>query len=291
MASDQELARRELARRQQEEADFFSQFANVPLLEEMLAIGTGAIAEPLSGLGALFAAPFVGSERAADLVGEFQEDLTYVPRGDRANANLQAVGEFLAPVGEAMDWAAENAGEGVYNLTGSPSAAALTEGLIQAAPDIAGLRFGGKLIDSVGDIGDQATGLGRREVGAVGGVKMDINEQLTEIVDNSGLSDFGVRVISATPEGELTSYKVGDYLPNSFNWEDGFSKDEIDGTSTIRIDWDGFDVTDIDDALEKLKPYESLGDQKVLVGGTSSYEGNDPFERVITDAQVLHVFE
>lgn len=121
----------------------------------------------------------------------------------------------------------------------------------------------------------------------------DHDELITKIVEEAekrGLSHFGVRVITKHQKGK-SIYKVGDSMKPSYVWVDGSStKEKLSGVSTIKIDYDGFNVENIDKTLSKLEPYLGDNEQVVLVGGTDSYEGNDRNERVIENAEVLHVF-
>lgn len=119
----------------------------------------------------------------------------------------------------------------------------------------------------------------------------NINEMLTDIVNDSGKQSFGIRVISQMPCGKQCSYIAGDYLPNSYQWIDGCATDDqLAGVSAIQIGYDGFDIEDIDSDLKEIAPYLSLGNQIVLIGGSSSYEGTDAGEIVIAEAEVLYVF-
>ena len=121
---------------------------------------------------------------------------------------------------------------------------------------------------------------------------MSLNEILTDIIDQSGLSSFGVRVASDNPlSGDEINYQVGDSLPNSYEWVDGLTtSDELDGTCALMIDFDGFDVGYIEDSIKELAPYKPLGSQVVLIGGSGSYQGADDGETVISNAVVLYKF-
>lgn len=117
---------------------------------------------------------------------------------------------------------------------------------------------------------------------------VNLNEKLTAIIEQAPhLSHFGVRVMN----DETDTYEVGQKAPISYAWVDGERTDDcLEGTSTVGIDWDGWDVNDIDESLEQLQQYMRNGHQVVLVGGVGSYEGNDPRERVIYDAEILYIF-
>lgn len=119
-----------------------------------------------------------------------------------------------------------------------------------------------------------------------------LNDKITEILNNSAFSDFGVRVITHNPNGCIAAYRAGDELPNSYTWIDGLSTcEELEGVSAISISYDGWECEDIESDIKDLAPYLSLGDQIVLIGGAASYEGNDANEKVISNAEVLYVFK
>lgn len=119
---------------------------------------------------------------------------------------------------------------------------------------------------------------------------MDIN-QLNEIIENSGLDKIGLRVMT---NGETVS--VGDYLNNSFTWDDGITTDEqLEGTCALDLEFDGWEVSEdrLNEMLALSEFYQS-GDSKwqvVIVGGDESYEGNDDSEVVIYDAKCIAVLD
>tara|TARA_R110002126_G_scaffold1757_4_gene10569 strand:- start:2633 stop:4234 length:1602 start_codon:yes stop_codon:yes gene_type:complete len=123
-----------------------------------------------------------------------------------------------------------------------------------------------------------------------------VNKHVSGVKNEHGITEhldsFGVRIMSENPTtGEKTFSKVGDSINNSFDFEDGLSTGkELDGVSTIGIDYDGFDVTDIEGSLNELTPYLKTGDEAVLVGGVGSREGNDIGESIISSPRVIHVF-
>lgn len=100
--------------------------------EMALNLGTGAVAMPVAGLAGLVAAPFVGRERAAQIVSDTQDALTYQPRGQRAQQMQAALATPMA----ALASGADRAGEWVADKTGSPALGAATNTVIQAAPAV-----------------------------------------------------------------------------------------------------------------------------------------------------------
>lgn len=95
------------------------------LLDFLLGVGelgltaaSGAIAEPVSGLAGMVAAPFVGMDKAGKVIETVQEIGTYKPKTESAARTAQAVGEAVQPIIEKpmaaykslADKAAEKAG-------------------------------------------------------------------------------------------------------------------------------------------------------------------------------------
>ena len=125
----------------------------------------------------------------------------------------------------------------------------------------------------------------------------DLNEVVLEVIEAAekrGLSKFGVRVITkgryANASDALQIVKIGDALSNSFQSFDDCESEELDGACAIYIDYDGFEVCRIEKTLEDAKAYSFDGGQVILIGGTSSHEGTDLNETVISEAEVLYIF-
>jgi len=93
-------------------------------------LSSAVVAAPVSGLAGLVAAPFVGADRAADIVGKVGNAMTYQPRSDvgQQAAQLQA-----APAQWLSD-KADQAGQVAANVTGSPAVGAAVNTALQAAP-------------------------------------------------------------------------------------------------------------------------------------------------------------
>jgi hypothetical protein len=90
---------------------------------------------------------------------------------------MAAVGEAMAPIGEAMDYAASGAGDYIYDKTGSPALAAAAYSAPTAALELLGLKGVNQLSKSgklgqpleFGDIG--SGGVGNKQRGIFAGVK------------------------------------------------------------------------------------------------------------------------
>lgn len=112
------------------------------LLETAGAIGSSVAAGAAAGLTGL--ASFVGTDgdfrRAVGDIEQTQEALTYAPRSAGAQENLQAIGEFLAPVSEALDTASKYLQDKTLEFTGSPDLAGVAAAIPVAALELAGIK-------------------------------------------------------------------------------------------------------------------------------------------------------
>ena len=114
---------------------------------------TGALAQPISGIAGIARALTQGADAGAARVQEMQERLTYKPSAVGAEY-LQNVAELpiIKQAGEIMERGSQQLGDVTYNVTGSPTAAAIAKGLPEAAaaafgakaPDIAGASLGAR---------------------------------------------------------------------------------------------------------------------------------------------------
>lgn len=145
-------------------------------LEGLLSLGSGAVAQPVSGLGGLLALLAGGtSEQAAKGVKNIQNALTYEPRSKEGKRFVSDVAGLLAPIGNAIEGAQTGAGDYIFDKTGSPLAGALTQALVGGAPDIAGGILGAKVLPkgqsyTIGDIGTQSSRFGGKQRGLFAGI-------------------------------------------------------------------------------------------------------------------------
>ena len=116
-------------------------------LETALSIGSGVVAEPIAGLAGAAQAlnPFAKEGAGAEAVEATKDALTYQPRSQAGQENMQAVGETLQPVAEALQVPAQYLGDAAYDVTGSPAAAAAAYSLPTAALELAGVKGGALL--------------------------------------------------------------------------------------------------------------------------------------------------
>lgn len=169
-------------------------------LRTIASIGSSAVAEPLSGLYGL--ATLVGTggdfEKAARGVESARESLTYTPETEGAQRNLKTVGDFLAPVGEALESASAGAGDTVYEWTGSPELASVAYSLPTAALEAVGLKGIGRVkkLSDADLIKAQKAALVDPELkysGSVATVKLNNRGQLVDDKMGQRLVEGGIR--------------------------------------------------------------------------------------------------
>lgn len=98
-------------------------------VEPLAAFASGTLAQPLAGLAGLGSLA-LGRENPAGTVQAVQQALTYAPRTEGGQTALGALNYPFELLGRGT----RAAGEKVLDVTGSPTAAALTETALQAAP-------------------------------------------------------------------------------------------------------------------------------------------------------------
>lgn len=111
-------------------------------LENVAALASGIVAEPLAGLAGIAQSlnPFAKEGAGEQAVEATREALTFRPRTETGQAQQQALGETLAPVGEALTSAEKFLGENTLELTGSPALAAIAHTLPSAALELLGVK-------------------------------------------------------------------------------------------------------------------------------------------------------
>lgn len=117
--------------------DMFN-MARTGALETAGQFVSGALAEPLSGLAGMFGLAD-SPETGAQAVEATREALTYEPRTPTGQAMSGAVGEKLAPLGQAIESASEATGEAGFRA-GGPAAGAAAYALPAAVAEIAGMK-------------------------------------------------------------------------------------------------------------------------------------------------------
>ena len=116
-------------------------------LENAGSLVSGAIAEPIAGLAGIAQTinPFADEGAGAEAVKATRDALTFTPSTKTGQAQQQAIGEALAPVGKALSSTEKFLGDNVLELTGSPALAAAAYSLPTAALELLGLKGAKKL--------------------------------------------------------------------------------------------------------------------------------------------------
>ena len=107
--------------------------------EAALAIGAGALAEPVAGIAGLATAAFEGAEAGAEMVDEVREWLSYTPQTERGKEYVETVAGVMQPVAEYFTDVEESLGESTLEATGSPMLAAAAHSVPTAAMEALGL--------------------------------------------------------------------------------------------------------------------------------------------------------
>ena len=138
----------------QQERTFGEQAGGV--MDAVATAVTGTLAQPVAGIAGLARTITQGPEAGAARVAELQDRLTFKPSAIGAEY-LQDVANLpvIKQAGEVMDRGSQQLGDLTYNVTGSPTAAAIAKGLPEAgaaalgfkAPDIAAVKLGAKAQD------------------------------------------------------------------------------------------------------------------------------------------------
>lgn len=102
-------------------------------------IATSIVAEPAAGLAGIITAPFIGSERASEVIDRTRDFFTFQPRTEAGKESLQSVGEFLAPVSEFISEGEKGFGDAVFKATGSPFLSAVATTIPTIASELVGV--------------------------------------------------------------------------------------------------------------------------------------------------------
>jgi len=119
----------------------------VGALENVGALASGIVAEPLAGLAGIAQAvnPFAEEGAGARAVKSTRKALTVQPSTETGLSQQQSIGEALAPVGEALSKTEKFLGDNVLKLTGSPALATVAHTLPTAALELLGIKGARKL--------------------------------------------------------------------------------------------------------------------------------------------------
>lgn len=103
--------------------------------EVALAMGTGAIAEPVAGSVGLATAPFQGLQQGVQNIEATRQALTYQPRSEFGQRAVAGIGQLMQPIAQPLQAASQYLGERGFQ-TGGPALGTVGETLIPAAMEI-----------------------------------------------------------------------------------------------------------------------------------------------------------
>lgn len=106
-------------------------------VEPALTMGTGMIAEPVAGVAGAAALPFVGGQRAGQIVNEVRDAMTYLPRTQPGQQSAGAIGRTLEPVARVITGVENQIGDLGYEAAGPVGGA-----VAKTIPTAIGLTFG-----------------------------------------------------------------------------------------------------------------------------------------------------
>ncbi|ANJ65526.1 putative ejection protein [Pseudoalteromonas virus vB_PspP-H6/1] len=111
-------------------------------LENLRSMGAGIISEPVAGLSGLVSAGINGADAGAETVKGIQDwtSENFSPKTEAGINQAKAMGDFLAPVGEALESTRSGIGDFIYETTGSPLAAAIGTAVPDAIMSLLGTK-------------------------------------------------------------------------------------------------------------------------------------------------------
>jgi len=130
------------------------------VVEPVATVATGAIAEPLAGVGGIAKTITSGAAEGAKTVAAIREGLTFQPKTAAGQRGLQAVGEAVTEtkipftdmsIPEALQESEKFLGDELFKITGSPSAAAIGATIPTAVLEAIGFGMG-KAIKGAGKL-------------------------------------------------------------------------------------------------------------------------------------------
>ncbi len=155
------------------------------VIEPALAIASGAVAEPVSGIAGIVQAinPLAEEGAGARAVEATREALTFQPRTPEGQAGLQAVGEALAPVTEAFGAVETALGDVGFQVAG-PIGGAIGKTIPAAVGSALGFRGRGAIpaaIKAPRTVVEGATSLFKKQSPTKQRIAKLINEGSTDI--------------------------------------------------------------------------------------------------------------
>lgn len=114
------------------------------IVEPLITLASAAVAEPIAGIAGIVQAinPFAEEGAGARAVEATREALTIQPGSESGRRGLEAVGEFLEPVGSALAATEKGLGDAAFKATDSPAIAAAAATIPTAVIELIGFAAG-----------------------------------------------------------------------------------------------------------------------------------------------------
>lgn len=123
------------------------------VLDTGATLASGALAEPVAGIAGLVSAPFVGMEKANDVIDRTRSLLTHSAWSDVGKWNEQQIGKVAEKVAPAMQWVDDKIGQ---VAGGDPVIAAALKTAVIGIPSIYGMKGGGKALGTLAEDAETA---------------------------------------------------------------------------------------------------------------------------------------
>lgn len=232
-------------------------FAGASVLEPLAAIGSSILAEPAAGIAGLATGLFTQDPAAAAAVVEgVRESLTFQPRTEKGQAGLQAVGETLAPIGEAISSAETTLGDIGAEAFG-PVGGAIGATIPTALGEVFGV-FGGRALSRIGRVKTEK---------AQEAIKA-LDEAERGIITDKGVSDVAEVIQKGSPEDIAA---IIDADPNFYRAADelGITTEPLAGFASQNPQF-----RDVEAALRKV-PGSALDPQAIKFIEETSQKADD----------------
>lgn len=193
--------------------------------ETALTVLSSMVAEPVAGLYGTIATAATGGNinKGVEALEAARNALSYVPRTQTGEANLEGLGETLQPVAEAVERVNRGLGDFAYDMTGSPTAAAAAYAfptLLAEAVGVKGLRSLAKVTPAQNKLRAAQKVMLQDDVfkynGDVAAVKLSSSGQVIPDVKAERLLDVGLNknsvavITNTTPETKQIMGKMLD---------------------------------------------------------------------------------
>ncbi len=247
------------------------------MFETVKSVGAAVASEPAAGLYGIGTLLATGGdlERAVSAIDTARESITYTPKTVGSQANVQAIGDFVAPLAEGLETVSSVLGDTVFEVTDSPELATVFYSLPTAALEAIGFKGyrSLKYVKESDIIEAQKVALNDPELkysGSVAEVKLNNKGQLVEdkigktLVKNGVSANETAVITNSTPS---TKQKMSQMVKT---FEQGKGNDIL-AMSNKTTDTIGSSVTERLSVLKSKR--NSLG--KRLESVVEGYIGNE----------------